>query len=492
MDVEQSFRAVGAFGRYQIFCYTLLASMHIYLGLQMFLMEFIALAPEKLVNGQKIPTDKATTIVDQWKLQDSMWIVGLIKSIYFLGVLLGNLFIGQLSDKFGRKAVLYKVYILLICFSFFTLFANNYQTLAVIRFFVGVFVGGTVLVSFVLIQELLGSSVWTISGNILPALFALGLALLAGLASVFKNWRDLCIVTSLPGIILCIGSFIVPESPRWLYSQGSIAEAEQIMRYMAQKNGVPFKECNNIILKPKASSGKTKSQSYTIKDLFITKRMVVRTLVMGYLWFVCSFSYYGLTMSSGHLSSSVYTSFALSGLVELPSYVIAAILINRHWAGRKRTLVGMLLLGGIFCLCIMFMPPTTSGSFSVRMGFALGGKLAMSAAFSIVYIYATELFPTVVRNVGMGTSSVCARVGGMLAPLVISLAQFGTSLPYIVFGVVAVVAGFMTLLLPETLNEPIPDNLQDVEVNVSKAGRYQHNDVPEDKIQLLQHDEETV
>uniref|UniRef100_H2Y7K7 Major facilitator superfamily (MFS) profile domain-containing protein n=1 Tax=Ciona savignyi TaxID=51511 RepID=H2Y7K7_CIOSA len=246
------------------------------------------------------------------------------------------------------------------------------------------------------------------------------------------------------------------------------------MRHIAKKNGVSSKSCGNITLKPKFSNEKTKSTSYTVKHLFVSRRMVIRTLVMAYLWFVCSFSYYGLTMSAGHLSSSVYSSFALSGLVELPSYIISAILINRHWAGRRRTLMGMLLLAGLFCLCIMFMKPSPDGSFSTRMGFALGGKITVSAAFSIVYIYATELFPTVVRNVGMGTSSVCARVGGMLAPLVISLSDIGASIPYVIFGLVALVGGFMTSVLPETLNQPIPDNLEDVEMD-GAGGRYQPN-----------------
>ena len=38
--------------------------------------------------------------------------------------------------------------------------------------------------------------------------------------------------------------------------------------------------------------------------------------------------------------------------------------------------------------------------------------------FFKVYIFSAELFPTVVRNVGMGTSSLCARIGGIICPYI--------------------------------------------------------------------------
>ena len=49
------------------------------------------------------------------------------------------------------------------------------------------------------------------------------------------------------------------------------------------------------------------------------------------------------------------------------------------------------------------------------------GKIGASAAFSMVYVYSAELFPTVVRNAGMGSSSCMARVGGMIAPYIADL-----------------------------------------------------------------------
>ena len=46
------------------------------------------------------------------------------------------------------------------------------------------------------------------------------------------------------------------------------------------------------------------------------------------------------------------------------------------------------------------------------------GKVGASAAFAIIYVFSAELYPTTVRNAGIGASSCCARVGGMFAPYI--------------------------------------------------------------------------
>ena len=49
------------------------------------------------------------------------------------------------------------------------------------------------------------------------------------------------------------------------------------------------------------------------------------------------------------------------------------------------------------------------------------GKLGAAAAFAVIYVFSAELYPTIVRNAGMGASSCCARIGGMVAPYIADL-----------------------------------------------------------------------
>ena len=54
---------------------------------------------------------------------------------------------------------------------------------------------------------------------------------------------------------------------------------------------------------------------------------------------------------------------------------------------------------------------------------SLLGKLCITYAFGAVYIYTVELFPTTIRNVGVGLSSFCARIGGAMAPFIASVVR---------------------------------------------------------------------
>jgi len=467
MDVESSFSKVGNFGKFQFYCWIVFSLVQVLLALQMVLMTIIGAKPVTSINSRGMVASDSNTIISEWNLFENTEVTSYIQSLYMFGVLLGNLFFGQLADSFGRKYVFSKTYFLFIFTAFLSTFANDYHVLGVIRFFVGFFIGGVGLISFVHCQELLGSSVWTVSGCVLPAFFSLGIAILAGIGKSVHDWRNICIATSLPGLILCFAYIPIPESPRWLYSKNKVSSAENVMKYIAEKNG---NSCSTLRLKAKVVEKKNNQSSVGIFSLFSTKIMAKRSLVMAFVWFTCSFVYYGLTMNAGDLSSNRFTSLALVGLVELPAMALCACLINRPWAGRKRSLIGSLLLAAVSCFAVMFTTATPSdedGELEVegsgKLLLALVGKLSIAFAFTLIYIYSSELFPTNVRNVAMGTSSMSARIGGIIAPFFPTLAKISPPLPFVICSIFCLLSAFSCLLIPETLNKKIPDTISDLE-----------------------------
>ena len=83
--------------------------------------------------------------------------------------------------------------------------------------------------------------------------------------------------------------------------------------------------------------------------------------------------------------------------------------------------------------------------------------------FLIVYLYTAEIYPTQVRGMGLALTGTMARLGGFMAPYIAGLGVTNTSLPFLVFGISAIIGGLSSVMLPETRGAQLPETVEDVE-----------------------------
>ncbi|XP_030425796.1 solute carrier family 22 member 15-like isoform X5 [Gopherus evgoodei] len=398
MELDEAFGSVGQFGRSQKRLTAFLVLLQVYVACQSMLIVLVGAVPEYHIDQGEIPAsteelarhvrfaDNFTSIATEWYLiRHEAYKVNLASSLYFAGLLIGNIFFGPLSDRLGRKPVYMSGLFFDVIFGYVTAFAPSYEIFAMSRFIVGIMNGGMSLVSFVLTQEYVGKSYWALTGSLTNLTFAVGIAIYAFLGYYIREWRFLAFVSNSPGVFFFLLSL-----------------------------------------------------------------------------YVCSLVYYGLTFSAGELGGNLYLNVALYGLIEVPAFPLCMFFIEKSWSGRRKTTTSFLIFAGFACIFTIFLPDNSGFFFSPTL-LALCGKLTISAAFNIVYIYTSELYPTVVRNAGLGVCSMTCRFGGVLAPFVPSMKTLNPSVPFMVFGISGVSAGFLTLLLPETLNKPIAESIEDLQ-----------------------------
>ncbi|KAM9726848.1 LOW QUALITY PROTEIN: solute carrier family 22 member 15 [Menidia menidia] len=463
MDIEAAFQIVGEFGPYQKRAVAVLVLAQVYMASQSMLIVLIGSTPEHRVDQPDgVPlsrqhvtfTEDVDSIVTEWLLlRQQAYKVSLAGSLFFAGLLVGNVVFGPLSDKIGRRPVYLTGLFLEVVFGYLSALAPSYEAFAASRLLVGLMNGGIGLVCFVLTQEYVGKSYWAMTGTLTSMTFAVGIALFGALGYLIRPWRSLALVANSSGVLFFLLSVTLPESPRWLYSQGHTERAEEVLCYMARRNG---RAAPGLVLQRVGGAKAGAGGGGGVLQLALHPVLRMRTLLLMYIWYACSLLYYGLTLGAGSSSGSRYANVALYGLVELPAYPLCCYLINRHWAGRRRSMAAFLFLAGCACLCTTFIPQD-SGTW-----LALLGKLLVSAAFNIAYVFSSELYPTALRNAGLGVCSMSCRVGGILAPFVPSMRELHTSLPFTVFCLSGVSAGCLGLLLPETLNRPPAETLEDL------------------------------
>ncbi|XP_014682585.2 solute carrier family 22 member 6 [Equus asinus] len=403
-----------------------------------------------------------STIVTEWDLVCSHRALRqLAQSLYMVGVLLGAMVFGSLSDRLGRQKVLILNYLQTAVSGTCAAFAPNFSVYCVFRLLSGMSLSGIVLNSITLNVEWMPIHTRAFVGTLMGYTYSMGQFLLAGIAYAVPHWRHLQLLVSLPFFAFFIYSWFFIESARWHASSGRLDLTLRALQRVAWINGKQEEgaklsmEVLRASLQKELTMGKSQASAMELLRCPALRRLF---LCLSMLWFATSFAYYGLVMDLQGFGVSIYLIQVIFGAVDLPAKLVGFLVIN--YLGRRPAQMASLLLAGI---CILVNGVVPQDQYIVRTSFAVLGKGCLASSFNCIFLYTGELYPTMIRQTGLGMGSTMARVGSIVSPLVSMTSELYSSLPLFIYGAVPVAASTATALLPETLGQPLPDTVQDIE-----------------------------
>lgn len=409
-------------------------------------------------------------IAAEWDLVcDYEYQVRLAQSLFFLGVMIGGLMFGFLGDHFGRRPITLVTLYTQAVLGAAVAFSSHYAMFVVLKFFQGMMLQGLQTSSTTMAMELYQTQYRTKAGMGV-AMLATACSMVIGLISfLLPHWRHMQLAISIPTVITISFLWLLPESLRWLLTNQKRDEALQVARRYTKLNRIalpPDAAHHMEMISEQIAKNNTQNFKGNVYDLLKMPTVRRTSIILFYGWFSASVVYYGITFSIPNLSGNVSLNFFIVGALETTARFIGYFIIKRF--GRRIPLSVCFVLSGILCTvsgCInrAFEDQNIPSLKTFTTIMALFGRACMGQCFAFILIVTSEVFPTVLRTVSSGACSFWSRVGGTIAPFTLLLDSYvGKATPFIVFGGLAIVAGGLSLLIPETLNVPLPDTVRDL------------------------------
>lgn len=388
--------------------------------------------------------------------------LGLLAASTVIGMLIGAVSIGYITDIYGRRLMYLWDMVIFIVFTALTAVSVNFIQMFTFRLLLGIGIGADYAISTTIIAEFSPKNKRgrLLSFNVLAwwigyaAAFIIGYALLPLGTQAF---RYMFAVGIIPAIIVLFWRRTIPESPRWLASHGKSEEARKVERFVVGRSD-------------SLSAKKVKTNFLRLFD----RRYIKATLFVAIFWFSYDVAFYGIgiftptiltvlgfTKSYAVLSSAVFAGFAIIG------GVLAVLLVEK--AGRK-LLNSLGFLGMLIAMFTLF--------YFTPIGVAIGKPVVAVSGVLIVsmfilfevtqtlgpgtmdFVYPQELYPTSLRATGQGLGTSISRVGAILGittfPLIAS--QLGVKYSMLFFGIFALIGLLATLILaPETKGKSLEE-----------------------------------
>jgi len=347
-------------------------------------------------------------IAAAWKLTSVE--SAIVLSTSYLGLFIGSVGAGVLSDYFGRKRVFQFTLLFFALLTGLASLSQNVVELVGFRFLIGLGLGGELPVVASLLSEFIpkqarGRYLSFLNGfNAFGALAAafIGVAVVPYAFGPVAGWRVSFLIGAIPALYIWFVRRGIPESPRWLQSRGRYAEADGVVNGVL--GGAPTAMAPRM-----AVSEVSPTKRAPLRRLFDDD--VMRSTMLCFVtWFCLSWVFYAILVWLPSLlvdqGFTVLHSLQVNLFLNLwgiPGFLASALLIER--VGRKGLLIGFTALSAV---SIFVWGHSASTAELLAVGsltyFATAGMMTANAS------YTAELFPTLARGTGLGASQGLGRI----------------------------------------------------------------------------------
>ena len=399
------------------------------------------------------------------------WVV----SSMMFGAAVGAIGSGWLNFRLGRKFSLMIGAVLFVIGSLCSAFAPNTEVLIVARVLLGLAVGIASYTAPIYLSEIAPEKIRGSMISMYQLMITIGIlaAYLSDTAFSYTGaWRWMLGVITIPALLLLIGVFFLPDSPRWLAARGDDNKARRVLERLRDSSAQAKSELDEI-----RESLKIKQSGW---GLFTSNKNFRRAVFLGILLQVMQqftgmnvimyyapkiFGIAGFASTSQQMWGTV-----IVGLVNVLATFIAIGLVDR-W-GRKPTLklgflvmaVGMGVLGTMLHIGV---ESDAAKYFSIAMLLMFIVGFAMSAG-PLIWVLCSEIQPLRGRDFGITVSTATNWIANMIvgATFLTMLDSLGNANTFWVYAALNVVFIFITIaLIPETKNV----SLEHIERNLMKG-----------------------
>eukprot|EP01135_Chromosphaera_perkinsii_P006460 Nk52_evm23s503 gene=Nk52_evmTU23s503 len=386
-----------------------------------------------------------------------------LASSAFVGMMIGSIVFGILSDKFGRRPVFIAVSFLLFASSLSTAFSNSFAMLVGLRALTGFFMGGQLPISITMAREICPDKNWAILNAFILAFFAGGsfyCAFVGYMCLDSLGWRYFLVFCAIPPAIQSVLTLFYPESVRYHEVKGDFAALQKALLQVAKENnaspghyGLLEQDCQTaqeeydnwelVVAQQKSFLDKCTE----IRHLFNASNIRI-TIVLAIGWFVCSLNMYGLNFylqvilkMHGFASSSIYKTTMLNASATILGSICAFPAIRFIGYGATITF-GLIIAAGF---SIGFGLSSEYGAIIITCWFL---ECFLQLLFTTFYALTPLTYHSCLRATAMGVCGASTRIAGIAVPYIFNaLLTSSTDSIIIPYGMLAGIDVFVAMLI---------------------------------------------